>query len=106
MFFDFSRRALYMSDTIKEYGINNYDEFIEKFIKDKDGNDLFLNYFVEHDVYMSVRHIQELIGDLSIPRTFTQTFKKTYNITQYMNLTGNKPYVKITFRNNRIKVVG
>lgn len=106
MFFDFNRKALYLSDTIKEYGINNYDEFINKFIKDDEGNDLFLQYFVEHDVYMSVRHIQELINDPTLPRAFTQTFKKTYNINQFMNLTGNKPYVKITFRNNKIKIVG
>ena len=106
MFFDLNRKALHLSDTLKEYGINNYDEFINNFIKDEDGNDLFLNYFVEHDVYMGLRHIQELIGDLSVPRQFTSVFKKTYNVNQFSNLTGNKPYVKVTFRNNRIKIIG
>ena len=106
MFFDLNRKALHLSDQLRIYGINNYDEFINKFIKDEDGNDLFLQYFVEHDVYMSVRHIQELIGNLDVPRQFTQTFKKTYNINTFMNLTGNKPYVKVTFRNNKLKIIG
>ena len=106
MFYDFDRHCLYLSESIRQYGINNYDQFIDNFIIDREDSGLFLNYFVEHDVYMSVRHIQELVGDMTIPRTFSQTLKKTYNINQFVTLTGNKPYVKVTFRNNKLKIVG
>ena len=90
---------------MKLYGINNYTDYVDKFIKDIDGNDLFSQYFAEHDVFMSVKHIQDLIGDISAPRQFTQEFKKTFNITQLTSLTGNKPYVKVTFRNNKLKIL-
>ena len=105
MFFDLNRQALHLSPAIKEYGINNYDEYINKFIKDEDGNDLFLQYFAEHDAYMGIKHIQELIGDIQPPRIFTQNLKKSFNITQLVTLTSNKSYVRVTFRNNKLKIV-
>ena len=105
MFFDLNRQALHMSPALKEYGINNYDEYIDKFIKDEGGNDLFLQYFAEHDAYMGIKHIQDLIGDMQPPRIFTQNLKKSFNITQVANLTSNKSYVRVTFRNNKLKLV-
>lgn len=105
MFFDFDRKALYLSPTMREYGVNNYEDFIDKFLRDEEGSDIFLQYFVEHDVYMSLRHMQDLVGDLTNSRAFTQAFKKTFNIPQLAMLSANKPYAKVTFVNNKLKVV-
>ena len=103
--YDLNKQALHLSDTIKEYGITNYDQFINKFISDEDGSDLFTQYFAEHDVYMNIRIIQELAGDLTTAKSFTQELKKTFGINRVASLFANKPYIRVTFRNNRLKIV-
>ena len=102
LFLDLNKRSLYLSDTIKEFGINNYDEFIDKFIMKDD--DVFLQYFVEHDVFINLRILQDIIQSLESPRVFNQEFKKVYGVQTY-NLTNNKAYAKVTFRNEKLKVL-
>ncbi len=104
LFYDMNDKMLYESLTLKESGIiiNNYEEFINKFLKEPD---VFLNYFVEYDVYMSVRGIQEIMRDVSNAATFTQNLKKIYGITSFKYMNGNKPYVKVRFANNKLKIV-
>lgn len=104
LLYDLNDKALYESLTLKENGIiiNNYQEFIDKFLKDSDA---FLNYFVEYDAYMSVRGIQEIMRDVSNPSTFTQNLKKIYGISSFLYKNGNRPYVKVRFMNNKLKVI-
>lgn len=104
LLYDLSDKVLYESLTLKENGIiiNNYEEFINKFLKDPD---VFLNYFVEYDAYMSVRGIQEIMKDISNPSTFTQNLKKIYGISAFNYKNGNRPYVKVRFINNKLKII-
>lgn len=100
LFFDTNKDRLYLSSTFTELGFSGFDD-LERFIED---DEVFTNYFSNHDVYISVRQLQEICGDLSSPTSFTQTLKKLYGI-QFVMLASNKPYMKVTFSNNRMKVI-
>ncbi|MCI6330143.1 MAG: DUF5906 domain-containing protein [Erysipelotrichaceae bacterium] len=105
LFYDKTRKRLYDSASIRELGINNFEEFVEKFIKN---DEVFLQYFIDNDYcYMSIRHIQEMsgTGDKYEPTTFTQNLKKIYGVRRTENLFNNKPYVKVKFVNNKLKIM-
>ena len=104
LFYDLSEKPLYESVTLKENGIivNNYEEYINKFLKDDEVN---LNYFVEYDVYMSVRYLQEIMKDITPAATFSQNLKKIYGINSFLYKNGNRPYVKVRFMGNKLKVI-
>lgn len=104
LFYDLSEKPLHESVTLKENGIvvNNYEEYINKFLKDDDAN---LNYFVEYDVYMSVRLLQEIMKDITPAATFSQNLKKIYGINTFLYKNGNRPYVKVRFVGNKLKVI-
>lgn len=105
LLYDLSDKPLYESFTLKENGIiiNNYDEFLNKFMKN---DEVTMNYFVEYDVYMSVRGLQEIMKDVSAATTFSQNLKKIYGINTFVYKNGNRPYVKVRFTGNKLKIVG
>ena len=104
LFYDLSERPLWESMTLKENGIiiNNYDEFINNFLKDPEVN---MNYFAEFDVYISVRLLQEIVKDPSAAATFSQNLKKIYGINTFLYKSGNRPYVKARFMSNKLKII-
>ena len=101
MFFDVLKKRLYMSDGMSDLGVKSYDEMLE-FFKDPA---LFMSYFAEHDVYMSVRSIQAIIKDLSPSTGFTQMLKKLYMLSSLEYIGANKAYVKVTFVKNRLRII-
>jgi len=101
MFFDMQRVKLFNSRSMRDIGITTFDELVE-FFKD---TELFISYFAEHDVYMSVRAIQAIIKDLSTAAAFTQQFKKAYIIQSLEILDTNRPYVKVTFMNGKLRIL-
>ena len=104
LFYDLNSKPLYESITLRENGIivNNFDEFIAKFLKQEE---VAMNYFVEYDVYMSIRSLQEIMKDVSPATTFSQNLKKIYGINSFLYKNGNRPYVKVRFMLNKLKVV-
>ena len=103
-FYDMSEKVLQDSLTLKENGVivHNYDEFLTKFMNDPEAS---LNYFAEYDVYMSVRTLQQLTKDDSPASAFSQNLKKLYGLNTFLYKSGNRPYVKVRFMNNKLKVV-
>ena len=101
LFFDILKTRLYTSKSMNNLGYKTYDDMISM-IEDEEA---FINYFSEHDVYMSVRILQSLIKDLSPATTFTQSLKKVFMIPSFEMLNANKPYVKVTFINNKLKIM-
>jgi len=101
MFFDILKHRLYQSNGMAELGVRNYDAMIDLF---KD-TELFMSYFTEHDVYMSVRAIQSIIKDISPSTSFTSSFKKLYMISNFEYIGANKPYVKVSLAKNRLKIL-
>lgn len=101
LFFDTFKTRLYSSKTMLNLGYKSYEDMISM-IEDEEA---FVNYFSEHDVYMSVRLLQSMIKDLSPPTTFTQSLKKVFMLNSFEMLNANKPYVKVTFINDKLKIV-
>lgn len=101
LFFDTLKTRLYTSKSMNNLGYKTYDDMISMI----ENEEAFINYFSEHDVYMSVRILQSLIKDLSPATTFTQSLKKVFMIPSFEMLNANKPYVKVTFINNKLKIM-
>lgn len=103
-FFSKDNKRLYSSESVAQYGINNYNEYVNKFMSDEATLD---SYFLDNEyVYMSIRVLQiisgQMIGD---SKTFTQVLKKTYNLTHMKSLYNNQPYIKVAFRRNRLIIL-
>ena len=101
MFFDENKILLKDSPTIKELGYNNYNDLLKMLADDEAST----AYFIDHDVYISVRALQSALKDFSSPTTFTQSIKKIYKLGSLESLYGNKPYVKCTFSGKRLKII-
>lgn len=101
LLFDTHKNRLYNSDTLKNLGYKTYDDML-KLLDDEES---YTAYFSDNDVYINLRILQKMCGDINPPLNFTQNFKKIYSLTDLKSLYNNQPYVKITFRNNRLKVL-
>ena len=101
MFFDENKILLKDSPTIKELGYNNYNDLLKMLADDEAST----AYFIDHDVYISIRALQSALKDFSSPTTFTQSLKKIYKLGSLESLYGNKPYVKCTFSGKRLKII-
>lgn len=101
LFFDTLKNRLYLSRSMTNLGYTSYDEMITLF----EDEESFINYFSEHDVYMSVRLLQSMIKDLSAPTSFTQSLKKVFMLQSFEMLNANKPYVKVTFVHDKLKIL-
>lgn len=101
MMFDMSKTRIYLSDTMKELGINNMDQVIVMF----QNEELCTAYFAEHDIYLSLKSLQNILRDSTSSVSFNQQLKKLYNIDNFVSLYSNKPYVKCTFVNQKLKII-
>lgn len=101
LFYDTDKNRLFESEAIKQIGYGGYDNLIRMFADDE----MFAAFFAENDAYISVRILQQICGDLSTPTAFTQSIKKLYSLSSLQMLAGNKPYVRCSFVNNRLKVI-
>lgn len=100
--FTVSKTRLYMSDELRQYGYKDYEGMLDML-----GNDeMCMSFFTENDIYISVRHLQNIIGDILPSMQFTQALKKLYSLTTLQNLYNNKPYVKCTFIKGKLKIIG
>ena len=100
-FYDLNKNRLIASPSVKALGIKS-DEELLAMLADPEQSTAF---FAEHDVYISVRLIQRVISDINPPTTFTQVFKKLFNITKFEMLNSNRPYVKCTFVKEKLKIL-
>lgn len=63
-------------------------------------------YFSDYDVLMSLKGLQMLLNNTETPAAFTSHVKKVFNISRTENCYHNKAYIKVTFRNGRLKIYG
>lgn len=101
LFFDNYKTRLYSSKTMKNLGYSNYDDMLLMF---KD-NEARIAYFADNDVYINVKILQKLCGDLSTGTTFTQSLKKVYAYDILPSYYNNQPYIKCTFVNGHLKII-
>ena len=101
MFFDMNNVRLYSSKSMLNYGVENYSELL-KFLKDEE---MFNAYFSEHDVYVSIRGLQLMLRNVDTAHAFTQNLKKLFMIDKLETMGANRTYIKVTFSNNRMRVL-
>lgn len=99
--YDMKKNKLFASGISKPYGVNDYQTLIDMFESPQD----YIDFFSENDIYISLRLIQALTGTLMSNTAFTQTFKKLYNIFDFIPLSSNVPHVKCTFVNGKLKIL-
>ena len=102
LFYDTKKVKLFKSNTLKSLGYEGYTGLIDMLISEE----VRSAFFADNDVYISIRILQNIIHDMRPATTFTQDFKKVFNIKKFEMLSANKPYIKVSFVKNKIKIRG
>lgn len=62
------------------------------------------DFFINHNVYIKIDCLKEISKNQSTKTQFTKNIKKAYPKCSLETLGANKPYVKITFINDNLKI--
>lgn len=100
LFYDIKQVKLSKSETLNKIGYNGYDEMISALTSEE----VRTTYFADNDVLISIRILQNIIKDARPAKTFSQDFKKTFNIRNYTTI-NNRPYVRVSFIKNKMKIM-
>ena len=104
LFYDSSKKKLFDSLSMQEIGYYNYEDMI-KFFGSPESEADFVEYFVNHDVYVSVAHLQRILNYPEQPATFISKFKKIFGLTSAIQI-GGKPYARCKFIQNHLVILG
>ena len=77
----------------------------DKLLKLFEDEEAYTAYFAEHDVYISMKVLQGIVGDLHSSVTFNQAVKKIYSIANFENIYNNKAYCKINFKGKKLVIL-
>jgi len=100
LFFTTANERLYNSAPFRNLGYKVYEDTWKMFRDDE----AFMAFFSEHDLYMHVKTLQQILDNEDTPTSFTSNLKKIYPNADFKNIHNNQNYVKITFRNKRLRV--
>lgn len=100
--YDSAKTPLYKSKIARNYGVYDYQTLVNMLSNPED----YEAFFSENDIYLSIRLIQTLSGIITTPTSFTQTFKKLYNIRKFEQINANIPHVKCSFVKGKLKIIG
>ena len=64
----------------------------------------FLSYFSEYDCFIDIKLLQQICGNNETHSKFISSLKKVYSISDFVKI-NSKNYLKITFVNNKMKVL-
>lgn len=98
--YDTNRNALWRSQTTKLYGVIDMNSLLMML----DDPSQYNSYFAENDIYIGVRALQTLVGNMNTSNTFTSTLKKLYNVKLDTTF-GNAPFIKCSFISGRLKIL-
>lgn len=101
MLYDINRKRLYENKYVHDLGYSTFDEMLKMLESEEDS----IRFFSEHDIYINVRSLQSICGDLNTPTGFTQALKKLYNINVLPTIYNNKPYIKGRFIGRKLKII-
>ena len=99
MWYTASKCRLQNSSVMTNYEVDSMETLVRFFRSQEETTSFFANY----DIFLSLRHLQLLIGKPMAAREFTNEIKRIYNpvIEPIYN---NKSYVRCTFVNGRLKI--
>ena len=99
MWYTASKSRLQNSSIMANYEVDSMLTLVRFFRSQEETT----SFFADYDVFLSLRHLQLLIGKPIAAREFTNEIKRIYNpvIEPIYN---NKSYVRCTFVNGRLKI--
>lgn len=101
LFYDKDSNRLSNSETLKTVGI--LDKSVIRLFRDEE---LITSYCSEYDLYINVRSLQKIVKDVEeSAASFSSKLKRIYDIGDFKYLYNNRPYVKVRFVRNKLKVV-
>ena len=95
------KERLYSHKVMKELGYGT----VERMINMLEDEEAYNAFFAEHDIYLSIKTIQNILKDLRSSMSFSQAIKKIYSIDKFESCSSNKPYLKCTFVGKRIRIL-
>ena len=63
------------------------------------------HFFADNDIYITVKHMQKLIGNHDTLITFSKNIRKLFNLKTFERLNNNQAYVRCTFISERLKIL-
>lgn len=101
LFYSMDKKKLYTSRVFTDLGYKDYKDLIDLI----DDDEKRTAFFVDYDVYISLRSLQKIMKFNGSSTSFTQNLKKIYNDITFEPCYNNKLYVKITFVDKRLKII-
>lgn len=101
MFYGPDKRKLYLSDSMSILGYKSFKEMIVML----NDPEKAAHFFADNDVYISIKHLQKLIGNHEPLISFSKNIKKLFNIKTFERLSTNQAYVRCTFISERLKIL-
>lgn len=101
MFYGVDKKKLYLSSSMNILGYKSFKEMIAML----NDPEKAAHFFADNDIYISIKHLQKLIGNHDTPITFSKNIRKLFNLKTFERLNGNQAYVRCTFISERLKIL-
>lgn len=101
MFYGVDKKKLYLSSSMNILGYKTFKEMIAML----NDPEKAAHFFADNDIYISIKHLQKLIGNHDTPITFSKNIRKLFNLKTFERLNGNQAYVRCTFVSERLKIL-
>ena len=99
--FDTKLKRLYMSNTMKDIGLEMTYEAMLKMLSNEE---LCAAYFSENDAYINVRTLQKIVKDVGSSASFLSELKKLYSLHSHETIY-NKAFIKCTFDKQTLRII-
>lgn len=101
MFYGVDKKKLYLSSSMNILGYKSFKEMIAML----NDPEKAAHFFADNDIYISIKHLQKLIGNHDTLITFSKNIRKLFNLKTFERLNGNQAYVRCTFISERLKIL-
>lgn len=101
MFYGVDKKKLYLSSSMNILGYKSFKEMIAML----NDPEKAAHFFADNDIYISIKHLQKLIGNHDTAITFSKNIRKLFNLKTFERLNGNQAYVRCTFISERLKIL-
>lgn len=101
IFFGIDKKKLYNSNSMNILGYCTFKEMLAML----SDSEKAAHFFADNDIYISVKHLQKLIGNHDTLIAFSKNIRKLFNLKTFERLNGNQAYVRCTFISERLKIL-
>lgn len=101
IFYGTDKKKLYLSNSMNILGYNSFKD-MTSMLNDPEKA---AHFFADNDIYISVKHLQKLIGNHDTLIGFSKTIRKLFNLKTFERLNCNQAYARCTFISERLKIL-